>query len=69
MIDDKNFEKIFRKMRDEDPKKLAKALSQMDVKELKPIINNWRLWARDSQLPPEGDWRYWTILAGRGLTY
>lgn len=28
---------------------------------------HWRLWARHDQLPPEGDWRLWLILAGRGF--
>ena len=27
----------------------------------------WPLQARDSQLPPEGDWNTWMILAGRGF--
>ena len=27
----------------------------------------WPLHARDSQLPPKGDWKTWTILAGRGF--
>ena len=27
----------------------------------------WPLYARDSQLPPEGDWDTWLILAGRGF--
>ena len=26
-----------------------------------------RVWARPSQLPPEGDWRVWLLLAGRGF--
>ncbi|HEX5006823.1 MAG TPA: terminase family protein [Hyphomonadaceae bacterium] len=26
----------------------------------------WRLWARESQLPPEGDWSIWLMLGGRG---
>jgi len=26
----------------------------------------WKLWAREDQLPPEGDWRIWLLLAGRG---
>ena len=26
----------------------------------------WRYWARPEQLPPEGGWRTWLILAGRG---
>ena len=28
---------------------------------------NWSLYARDSQLPPPGDWNTWMILAGRGF--
>ena len=28
---------------------------------------SWHLWARDEQLPPEGDWTYWLIRAGRGF--
>ena len=27
----------------------------------------WPLYARDSQMPPEGDWDTWLILAGRGF--
>ena len=27
----------------------------------------WPLHARESQLPPEGDWDTWLILAGRGF--
>ena len=27
----------------------------------------WPLHARDSQLPPKGDWDTWLILAGRGF--
>lgn len=28
---------------------------------------HWPFWARDAQLPPDGDWRTWLILAGRGF--
>ena len=28
---------------------------------------DWSLYARDSQLPPDGDWDTWMILAGRGF--
>ena len=32
------------------------------------FASHWRLWAREQQLPPEGDaWRIWLILAGRGF--
>lgn len=27
----------------------------------------WPIWARRSQLPPEGDWRVWLVMAGRGF--
>jgi phage terminase large subunit-like protein len=30
------------------------------------LIKTWRFWARDEQLPPEGDWRIWLFLGGRG---
>src|SRR5262245_56673157 len=30
------------------------------------LAYHWPAWARPSQLPPEGDWRYWLFLAGRG---
>ncbi len=28
---------------------------------------NWRKIARDKQLPPEGEWRIWVVMAGRGF--
>ena len=31
------------------------------------LTYNWSLHARDSQLPPKGDWDTWMILAGRGF--
>jgi len=30
------------------------------------LIEDWGYWARDDQLPPEGDWRIWLFLGGRG---
>lgn len=27
---------------------------------------SWSFWARPDQLPPDGDWRFWLIMAGRG---
>jgi phage terminase large subunit-like protein len=29
-------------------------------------LANWRFWARDEQLAPDGDWRTWLFLGGRG---
>ncbi|MGE3783623.1 MAG: DNA-packaging protein [Alphaproteobacteria bacterium] len=31
------------------------------------FLNDWRFWARASQLPPAGEWRVWLLLAGRGF--
>jgi phage terminase large subunit-like protein len=31
------------------------------------IMRWWPLWARAGQVPPEGEWRTWLILAGRGF--
>lgn len=31
------------------------------------LIHDWSLWARDKQLPPEGAWRTWLLMAGRGF--
>lgn len=30
------------------------------------LASDWRFWARDDQLPPEGDWSVWLVLGGRG---
>jgi phage terminase large subunit-like protein len=30
------------------------------------LARDWRFWARATQLPPEGDWRIWLFLGGRG---
>ena len=37
-----------------------------DEEKLK-VMWDWTLWARPKQLAPEGDWRVWLILAGRGF--
>jgi phage terminase large subunit-like protein len=31
------------------------------------LLHNWAFWARPTQLPPEGTWRVWLLLAGRGF--
>jgi phage terminase large subunit-like protein len=49
---------------DSERKKLLRKLSQSEVEML---LYDWKFWARKNQLPPEGDWRYWLILAGRGF--
>lgn len=42
-------------------------VSALDDKERADFDYHWPLFARQSQLAPEGDWRVWLILAGRGF--
>lgn len=30
------------------------------------LSRDWRFWARPEQLPPDGDWRTWVFMGGRG---
>lgn len=51
---------------------LPEALRNNLVAELSPaealaLLFDWPFWARKSQLPPDGDWRIWLLLAGRGF--
>lgn len=39
----------------------------MSRKALVTIRGDWELWAHDGQYPPDGDWRVWLLLAGRGF--
>lgn len=46
-------------------------LNSCTAQELEDLANDWQLWARDDQLPPEPEnanepWRVWVILGGRG---
>ena len=34
--------------------------------ELAALEYSWPFWARPDQLPPDGDWRTWAIISGRG---
>jgi phage terminase large subunit-like protein len=42
-------------------------LQRLNPRQQREFATHWRLWARADQLPPEGDWRLWLILAGRGF--
>src|SRR5205814_6977046 len=35
--------------------------------EARALLYEWAFWARPNQLPPNGEWRGWVVLAGRGL--
>ncbi|HEV2162208.1 MAG TPA: terminase family protein [Stellaceae bacterium] len=38
-----------------------------DDVQLGGTLDDWEFWARPNQLPPQGDWRVWLLLAGRGF--
>lgn len=42
-------------------------IGSLTPEQLNSLLYDWSFWARDKQLPPPGDWRYWLILAGRGF--
>ena len=45
-----------------------KFLKSLPRRSLKRLMHQWRGWqARPSQLAPDGNWRVWLILAGRGF--
>lgn len=39
----------------------------LDDRHVQAIHVDWRLWARDEQWRPPGNWRTWLIMAGRGF--
>jgi len=43
-----------------------KELATLSAQELAALDYHWPFWARPEQLPPQGDWVTWLILAGRG---
>ena len=49
-----------------DPADRLRRLARLTQSECELLLHAWRFWARDSQLPPPGDWVTWLILAGRG---
>lgn len=42
-------------------------LAELSVAELVALEHDWESWARSNQLAPEGDWRGWLLMAGRGF--
>ena len=43
------------------------ALRRMTTPQLRRVLEAWLVWAHDGQLPPDGDWRIWLMMAGRGF--
>lgn len=45
----------------------ARLLESLSKDELDQLQYCWPAWARPEQLPPDGDWLTWLVLAGRGF--
>lgn len=45
----------------------AAILASLTEAQADELLWDWRAWARPNQLPPEGDWLTWLVLAGRGF--
>lgn len=41
-------------------------VDQLTDKEVIQLVHDWPTFARPEQLPPQGDWRTWLMMAGRG---
>lgn len=44
----------------------AEAVAGITDDQCEELLWDWRFWARPKQLPPEGPWSTWLVLAGRG---
>lgn len=45
----------------------AEVLEGLSEQQIGALLYDWRFLARPKQLKPEGTWRYWLVLAGRGF--
>ena len=50
---------------DEDT--MSKVLDGFTVEQRRALMYDWSVWRRAKQRTPDGDWRVWLILAGRGF--
>jgi phage terminase large subunit-like protein len=48
------------------PEKRQRIIAQLTDLEAEELLRDWRFLARPEQLAPDGDWRVWLFLAGRG---
>lgn len=50
-----------------DEQTRLKRLRLLSEEERRELQYHWQVWARRQQLPPEGGWAIWLIMAGRGF--
>src|SRR4051795_11775288 len=55
-----------RRLAELSPEQRRAALSGLSPEDLQKLEFTWEFWAREDQLPPEGDWRTFLLLGGRG---
>ena len=48
-------------------KAFLRLLRRFSEEELEGLVRNWAFWSRAGQREPEGDWRVWLLMAGRGF--
>lgn len=46
---------------------IKNALADLTDEEVNQLFYDWTFWARPNQLPPEGNWSTWLLMAGRGF--
>jgi len=49
------------------PEQIQKLTASLTARQQYQLLYDWQIWARKKQLPPEGDWHVWLLLAGRGF--
>lgn len=54
------------KIKGKSKKEIIKLVNELNYREIINILYDWEVWARSNQLPPDGNWLTWLILAGRG---
>lgn len=50
----------------ESPEVQVEFLSSLTKEEARALLYLFEFWALEHQLPPDGDWRTWLIMGGRG---
>ena len=49
------------------PEQRHQFISNLSPDHITMLAHDWGIWARDNQWPPEGAWRVWLMMAGRGF--
>jgi len=57
---------LAQKLAAKTPEQRRAILAACEV-DMAQLMHLWRFWARPQQLPPEGDWSLWLLMAGRGF--